>query len=141
MSDDEPTPDDDDELEDLNAANGAQLKTTNDDDDEQHQLSDMEHEKEDLQELEKARKERMDLMAAELKNKQEAEAAAKEGEVVPFDKFQYLVGQSEVFAHFLAGELLYISYVYYYVYLFMCMSILHVTFILGMCISYDLISE
>ena len=106
MSDDEPTPPEDgDELEDSQ----QQLKTTNDDD--EHQLSDMEHEKEDLQELEKARKERMDLMAAELKEKEKSMKKGggenKEGDddkVEPFDKFQYLVGQSEVFAHFLAGE-------------------------------------
>ena len=58
----------------------------------------------------------MDLMAAELKREQELDAkkkatkeaagsAAGEGEEgEPFDKFQYLVGQSEVFAHFLAGK-------------------------------------
>lgn len=38
--------------------------------------------------------------AKELASKQ---AAKKEGEG-GFDKFQYLIGQTEVFAHFLAGE-------------------------------------
>ena len=46
----------------------------------------------------------MELMAEELKREkelQEKEAAA--ATVDPNSKFQYLIGQSEVFAHFLAG--------------------------------------
>ena len=68
----------------------------------------------DLKELEAAKKERMDLMAAELKKEREmqekeAKKAGKNGDgAVELDvstKFQFLLGQSEVFAHFLAGEL------------------------------------
>ena len=104
LDDDEPMAPEEDDDEPT-----ANLK---DDDEEEHQ-SDIEHQKEDHLELEKARKERMDLMAAELKREQDEQKKAaekkkggsgKEGEVVPFDKFQYLVGQSEVFAHFLAGK-------------------------------------
>eukprot|EP00970_Alexandrium_tamarense_P018341 scaffold13329_cov209-Alexandrium_tamarense.AAC.5 len=47
----------------------------------------------ELEELEEARMERMDLMAKELASKQ---AAKKEGEG-GFDKFQYLIGQTETF--------------------------------------------
>ncbi|KAL7543063.1 hypothetical protein ACHAXR_012376 [Thalassiosira sp. AJA248-18] len=99
MSEDEAPPEEEDDNDGAAAAAAA-----NDDNDEEHQ-SDIEHEKEDLQEIEAARKERMDLMAAELKKEKEVQEK-KEGEegVVPFDKFQYLVGQSEVFAHFLAGS-------------------------------------
>jgi len=85
----------------------APIKTGDKDNDE-----DLAHEKEDLLELEFARKERMDLMAAELKKERDAqenerkkkggEGKAEEEQVD--DKFQYLVGQSEVFAHFLAGS-------------------------------------
>jgi len=68
----------------------------------------------DLKELEAAKKERMDLMAAELKKERElqekeAQKAGKTGdgemELDVNTKFQFLLGQSEVFAHFLAGEL------------------------------------
>ena len=41
-------------------------------------------------------------MAAELKR--EKELQEKKGEMQVTDKFQFLIGQSEVFAHFLAGE-------------------------------------
>lgn len=67
----------------------------------------------DLKELEAAKKERTDLMAAELKKEREMqEAAAKKAgktgdggaELDVSTKFQFLLGQSEVFAHFLAGE-------------------------------------
>ena len=70
-------------------------------------------------------------MAAELKREQDEQKKAAEkkkggsgkdgGEVVPFDKFQYLVGQSEVFAHFLAGKL----------YLLVCAYIMVCLFIVG----------
>jgi len=67
----------------------------------------------DLKELEAAKKERTDLMAAELKKEREMqEAAAKKAgktgdggaELDVSTKFQFLLGQSEVFAHFLAGS-------------------------------------
>jgi len=76
-------------------------------DDEEHQAEDLQHEAEDLHELEAARKERMDLMAVELKKETgSAKTEGEEGEekVATIDKFEYLIGQSEVFAHFLAGE-------------------------------------
>ena len=52
------------------------------------------------QEMAEARKEQMELMAAETKNEEEKR---------PSDmghRLQYLLAQSEVFAHFLAGEIL-----------------------------------
>ena len=76
---------------------------------------DIQHEQEDLQELEAARKERMELMAEELKREkelQEKQLLSQQQQqqhpqgmsnVDPNSKFQYLIGQSEVFAHFLAG--------------------------------------
>jgi hypothetical protein len=81
--------------------------------DEEHEKEDDAHQQEDLKELEAARKERTDLMEAELTPKKgqggagAAAAAEGDGEAATgsaFDKFQFLVGQSEVFAHFLAGE-------------------------------------
>ncbi len=75
--------------------------------DEEHQAEDLQHEAEDLHELEVARKERMDLMAVELKKEKGSAKTGGEEEMekqAPMDKFDYLIGQSEVFAHFLAGE-------------------------------------
>lgn len=80
------------------------------DDSPNHEKEDIQHEQEDLQELEAARKERMELMAEELKREKELQekqqqqsSTATTTEVDPMSKFQYLIGQSEVFAHFLAG--------------------------------------
>lgn len=85
-----------------------------------HEEEDLQHEAEDIHDLEVARKERMDLMEVELSSGEKKGAAAsverktmatdgKEEEekekLPPMEKFQYLIGQSEVFAHFLAGEL------------------------------------
>ena len=85
-----------------------------------HEEEDLQHEAEDIHDLELARKERMDLMEVELSSGEKKGAAAsverktmatdgKEEEekekLPPMEKFQYLIGQSEVFAHFLAGEL------------------------------------
>lgn len=56
---------------------------------------------EEAKELEAARKERMELLAAE--QKKLAEKVANQGAATLEDKFQYLVSQSDVFAHFLAG--------------------------------------
>lgn len=85
-----------------------------------HEEEDLQHEAEDIHDLELARKERMDLMKVELSSGEKKGAAAsverktmatdgKEEEekekLPPMEKFQYLIGQSEVFAHFLAGEL------------------------------------
>mmetsp|Transcript_13792 Transcript_13792/g.29113 ORF Transcript_13792/g.29113 Transcript_13792/m.29113 type:complete len:1161 (-) Transcript_13792:1566-5048(-) len=78
-----------------------------------------EEEEKEQQELEEARKERMDLMAAELKkqtgvkggdlSKGKEAGAAGDGDGNGGEgldsKFQYLIGQSEVFAHFLAGSI------------------------------------
>jgi SWI/SNF-related matrix-associated actin-dependent regulator of chromatin subfamily A member 5 len=57
---------------------------------------------EDQDELEAAHRERTELMAAE--RKQVAEPADDDGEVSMENKLQYLLSQSEVFAHFLAGS-------------------------------------
>jgi SWI/SNF-related matrix-associated actin-dependent regulator of chromatin subfamily A member 5 len=57
---------------------------------------------EEAKELEAARKERMELLAAE--QKKLAEKVANQGAATLEDKFQYLVSQSDVFAHFLAGS-------------------------------------
>lgn len=61
--------------------------------------------KEDVTELEAVRKERMDLMRAE-KEALEKETAEKAGSKGGdgFNKLEYLVKQSDVFAHFLAGS-------------------------------------
>ncbi len=102
LSEDEAPPADNEE-EDINEV--KQLPQADD-------VSDAKHEKEDLRAIEAARKERADLMAAELekKEKEMKKAESKEGgEVAAFNKFQYLVGQSEVFAHFLAGPLLQVT--------------------------------
>ena len=56
---------------------------------------------EDAKEMEEARKEQMELMAAERKKE---EATASQATDIG-DRFGYLMAQSEVFAHFLAGEL------------------------------------
>jgi SWI/SNF-related matrix-associated actin-dependent regulator of chromatin subfamily A member 5 len=89
------------------------LGDDDDDDDEEHQKSDLEHEREDHEELEAARRERMELLEAELRRKREEDMPVLTGGVTvaspptaaaAFDKFQFLVGQSEVFAHFLAGS-------------------------------------
>ena len=88
----------------VDSKSGVDNSKDNDD----NENEDLEHEREDLQELEQARKERMDLMAKELAIKQaeqEKERGKNGGEVNEMAKFQYLIGQSEVFAHFLAGEL------------------------------------
>lgn len=63
-------------------------------------------EHEDHDELEAARKERMELMASEANN---VEAPAAEGGTIGGkanieEQLQYLLSQSEVFAHFLAGR-------------------------------------
>lgn len=54
----------------------------------------------DQDELEAARKERMELMAAEQKK---VAQSLDSNEATMADKLQYLLSQSEVFAHFLAG--------------------------------------
>lgn len=121
MEEDETNEDSDVELEgmDLDGLDDTAHDDDDDDDDAaaatrddspNHEKEDIEHEQEDLQELEAARKERMELMAEELKRekelqeKQKMEASSTTAAVEdPMSKFQYLIGQSEVFAHFLAG--------------------------------------
>lgn len=97
-----PDDEEDDEATDTTAA--AARKDSPDHD--QHEKEDIQHEQEDLQELEAARKERMELMAEELKREKEQQEQAHidpTASIDPSSKFQYLIGQSEVFAHFLAG--------------------------------------
>ena len=80
------------------AAGGA--KTTGDtDDDKADELAN-----EDVHELEEVRKEQMELMQAEREalEKEAAEEAAAGGGT--FNKIDYLIKQSDVFAHFLAGS-------------------------------------
>ena len=55
-------------------------------------------------ELEAAKRERMELIAAEQKALAQAHKVPNEGKATLEEKFAYLVGQSEVFAHFLAGK-------------------------------------
>ena len=58
---------------------------------------------EEAQEMEEARQERLELMAAE----QKKAAQWQKEPVTQQEKLQYLLGQSEVFAHFLAGTFCY----------------------------------
>jgi SWI/SNF-related matrix-associated actin-dependent regulator of chromatin subfamily A member 5 len=96
-------------VDDVDANDDAAVNEREDSPDHlQHEKEDNQHEQEDSQELEEARKARMELMAEELKREreqQEAQLLKSPGgtTVDPNSKFQYLIGQSEVFAHFLAG--------------------------------------
>lgn len=58
------------------------------------------HAKEDHDEMEEARRERMELMVAEQSKVQQPETGDKASAE---EKLQYLLAQSEIFAHFLAG--------------------------------------
>jgi len=63
-------------------------------------------EHEDHDEMEEARKERLELMAAEVKEVAPPAVTASDGRnnaASVEEQLQYLLGQSEVFAHFLAG--------------------------------------
>lgn len=55
-------------------------------------------------ELEAAKRERMELIAAEQKSLAAQHAVPNQEKATLQEKFQYLVSQSEVFAHFLAGK-------------------------------------
>ena len=57
--------------------------------------------KQETAEMEEARKERMELIAAE--QKKIANANPNQGAATKEEKLNYLLSQSEVFAHFLAG--------------------------------------
>lgn len=103
-------PDDDDDAADDDIDNDDDAANREESPDHlEHEKEDIQHEQEDLQELEAARKERMELMAEELKRekelqeKQQQEQQQQSQQIDPNSKFQYLIGQSEVFAHFLAG--------------------------------------
>jgi len=67
----------------------------NDDDEKTNALQ-----KQEIEELEEARKERMELMAAE----QTKIALGNQGAATKEDRLRYLLAQSDVFAHFLAGS-------------------------------------
>ena len=86
--------------DDTATAAAAGAKTTGDtDDDKAEELAN-----EDVHELEEVRKERMELMKAE-KEALEKEAAEEAGAGGgSFNKIDYLIKQSDVFAHFLAGS-------------------------------------
>lgn len=58
--------------------------------------------KQEAEEIEEARKERMELIAAE--QKKIMTSAPNKEQATQEDKLNYLLSQSEVFAHFLAGE-------------------------------------
>ncbi len=111
MDEDDEQPDEDDVAEEVTSGIAAKQYDEPD-------TKTQEEEEKEQQELEEARKERMDLMEVELKKKTggkgngegkgKGEGAAENGDRNVGDgwdsKFQYLIGQSEVFAHFLAGE-------------------------------------
>lgn len=100
MADDKESSIADDEDAGAAAAAAAGTKTTGDtDDDKAEELAN-----EDVHELEEVRKERMELMKAEKEalEKEAAEEAAAGGG--SFNKIDYLIKQSDVFAHFLAGS-------------------------------------
>lgn len=102
MDEDDAGDDDDANDDDANAAIDADREDSPDH--LQHENEDKQHEQEDLQELEAARQERMELMAEELKREKEQQEEGQQlPDVDPNSKFQFLIGQSEVFAHFLAG--------------------------------------
>ena len=103
MDEDDAIPDDDDADDDANANAGIDADREDSPDHLQHENEDKQHEQEDLQELEAARQERMELMAEELKREKEQQDEQQLPDVDPNSKFQFLIGQSEVFAHFLAG--------------------------------------
>lgn len=81
------------------AATGGAKTTGDTDDDKADELAN-----EDIHELEEVRKEQMELMKAEKEalEKEAAEEAAAGGG--SFNKIDYLIKQSDVFAHFLAGS-------------------------------------
>ncbi len=60
--------------------------------------------KAETKELEAAKKERMELLAAEQTVLANEHKVPNQGKATLEEKFHYLVSQSEVFAHFLAGE-------------------------------------
>jgi SWI/SNF-related matrix-associated actin-dependent regulator of chromatin subfamily A member 5 len=82
----------DDVGDDMEMENNETSMELNEDDDK--------HAKEDHDEMEEARRERMELMAAE---QQKVAAAAMNENASAAEKLEYLLAQSEVFAHFLAG--------------------------------------
>lgn len=94
LDDDEPA-DEEDEYVDDDA-----MDTTTDPQKDDEGAVEREHE--DHDEYEAARKERMELMASE--SKQVGKAAPSAGKASVEEQLQYLLGQSEVFAHFLAGK-------------------------------------
>lgn len=60
--------------------------------------------KAETKELEAAKKERMELIAAEQNALAKAQKVPNQGKATLEEKFSYLVSQSEVFGHFLAGK-------------------------------------
>ena len=103
LDDDVPMDEEEEEVAALgtNADGGKRDNGEGHDDDDAAAVED-EREHEDHDEYEEARKERMELMASEAK-----QVAATSGPSLTKasveEQLQYLLGQSEVFAHFLAG--------------------------------------
>lgn len=86
---------------------------------------------EEAKELEAARKERMELLAAE--QKKLAEKVANQGAATLEDRFQYLVSQSDVFAHFLAGKSLLFSFILFHIIQIISMDIVCLSFMRPFC--------
>ena len=82
----------DEEMQDANA--------NNDNEEAEEEIDELA--KKEAKELEAAKRERMELIASE--RKALANDVPDQGKATLEEKFHYLVSQSEVFAHFLAGE-------------------------------------
>lgn len=88
--------DDDEEMEEAEKSSNAETTSSAVDQEDEEAVKELEHE--DHDEMEAARKEQMELMASESKK-----VAQPTGSSVS-EQLQYLLNQSEVFAHFLAGK-------------------------------------
>ena len=88
-----------DEEEDVESGEEEDLEGVAEDNDEEEAEEDEVHLREDVKELEEAERERRELMAAE-----QAKIAKEHPRATPGDRLQYIMAQSDVFAHFLAGS-------------------------------------
>ena len=105
MDMDEDNEEEDVQDDDEDIGNDDKVAEDNDKDDGVDKSKELEEDKE----IEEARKERMELLAATSKGTNTGKTASKpndpEQEMVnPQDKFQYILAQSDVFAQFLAGS-------------------------------------
>ena len=108
LNDDVPVEEEEEEVASALGTNAKGGKSSNNDDDDEEEEDAVEDEREheDHDEYEEARKERMELMASEAKQVAAAPGASHNKASVE-EQLQYLLGQSEVFAHFLAGTWFY----------------------------------